>query len=67
MRELEAGDVGIPEFDAESDPEEWGVILEGVREELAANPGRWTQIAGNVSGVCPECGTPIEQNVSERT
>ncbi|MDH3745025.1 MAG: adenosylhomocysteinase [Acidobacteriota bacterium] len=51
----------IPEFDADNDPEEWGVILETVREELAANPGRWTQIAGNVSGVSEETTTGVHR------
>ena len=31
----------IPAFDAENDPEEWGVILDLLRQEASRNPGRW--------------------------
>jgi adenosylhomocysteinase len=51
----------VPEFDPEKDPEEWGVILETLRRELAENPGRWTQIAGNVSGVSEETTTGVHR------
>ncbi len=51
----------VPEFDPESDPEEWGVILAAVRQELADHPGRWTQIAGNVSGVSEETTTGVHR------
>ncbi len=51
----------MPEFDAENDPEEWGVILDTLRSELAAHPGRWTQIAGNVSGVSEETTTGVHR------
>ena len=30
----------VPAFDAEKDPEEWGVILETIRAELEDAPGR---------------------------
>src|SRR5688500_5014225 len=32
----------IPAFDAENDPEEWGVIIDLLRSEAEKNPGRWT-------------------------
>jgi adenosylhomocysteinase len=51
----------VPEFDAEKDSEEWGVLLDTLRRELAANPGRWTQIAGNVAGVSEETTTGVHR------
>jgi len=51
----------IPEFDAGADPEEWGIILAAVRSELAEHPGRWTQIAGNISGVSEETTTGVHR------
>jgi adenosylhomocysteinase len=51
----------VPEFDAETEPEEWGVILQTLRRELAENPGRWTQIAGNISGVSEETTTGVHR------
>src|SRR5687767_8879718 len=33
----------IPAFDEENDPEEWGVILQLLRQEAERNPGRWTR------------------------
>ncbi len=59
-REFEtAGEV--PTFDAENDPEEWGVVLETIRTELAANPGRWTAIADGVRGVSEETTTGVHR------
>ncbi|MEE8278697.1 MAG: adenosylhomocysteinase, partial [Thermoanaerobaculia bacterium] len=51
----------VPDFDPENEPEEWGVILETIRRELAEHPGRWTQIAGNVSGVSEETTTGVHR------
>src|SRR6202011_1645473 len=33
----------VPDFDAAADPEEWGVILNLLREEQRKHPGRWTR------------------------
>ena len=33
----------VPAFNAATEPEEWGVILETLREELKLRPGLWTQ------------------------
>src|SRR3954453_14432116 len=33
----------VPAFDAENEPEEWGVILELLKAEQKANPQRWTK------------------------
>ena len=51
----------VPEFDAETEPEEWGVILETIRGELAAHPGRWTEIAKAVGGVSEETTTGVHR------
>jgi adenosylhomocysteinase len=47
----------IPAFDDASDPEEWGVILDLLRAEQRANPGRWTQVAAGIKGVTEETTT----------
>src|SRR5690606_4395907 len=51
----------IPEFDPESDPEEWGVILELLREQQRANPGRWTRVAEQIRGVSEETTTGVHR------
>src|SRR5258708_25722249 len=33
----------VPAFDADKEPEEWGVILDLLRQELKASPKRWTE------------------------
>jgi adenosylhomocysteinase len=35
----------VPEFNAKTDPKEWGVILDVLRAELKARPGDWTKMA----------------------
>jgi adenosylhomocysteinase len=50
----------VPAFDAENDPEEWGVILETLRKNLAENPGRWTKVGENCKGVSEETTTGIK-------
>ena len=51
----------VPEFRPESDPEEWGVILNLLKAELKANPGRWTKVAGGVRGVSEETTTGVHR------
>src|SRR5207244_822851 len=38
----------VPQFDEANDPEEWGVILQSIREELKTHPGVWTKIAKGI-------------------
>src|SRR5205814_9077583 len=38
----------IPEFNADQDPEEWGVILDLLRAEARNHPGRWTKVAADI-------------------
>ena len=51
----------VPAFDADNDPEEWGVILDLLRSELVANPGRWTRTAEGCRGVSEETTTGVHR------
>ncbi|MEM6456744.1 MAG: adenosylhomocysteinase [Acidobacteriota bacterium] len=51
----------VPAFDADSEPAEWGVILDLLRSELTANPGRWTKIAAEIGGVSEETTTGVHR------
>jgi adenosylhomocysteinase len=51
----------VPSFDPDSDPEEWGVILETIRQELDDFPGRWTGIAEGIKGVSEETTTGVHR------
>ena len=51
----------VPAFDAANDPEEWGVILELLRAELRAQPGRWTRVAAELQGVSEETTTGVHR------
>ena len=51
----------VPAFDADRDPEEWGVILDLLREEQRKNPGRWTGVAAAIKGVTEETTTGVHR------
>ncbi|RIL03092.1 MAG: adenosylhomocysteinase [Proteobacteria bacterium] len=51
----------VPDFNPHEDPEEWGVILETARKELAAHPGRWSAIAQGIRGVSEETTTGVHR------
>jgi len=51
----------VPAFNPDKEPEEWGVILETARKELAAQPGRWTAIGGGIRGVSEETTTGVHR------
>jgi len=51
----------VPDFDPKEDPEEWGIILDTLRTELAAHPRRWTAIAEGVRGVSEETTTGVHR------
>jgi adenosylhomocysteinase len=51
----------IPAFNDESDPEEWGVILDLLRQQAIANPGRWTKVAADLRGVSEETTTGVHR------
>jgi adenosylhomocysteinase len=51
----------IPAFDANNDPEEWGVILDLLRAESTKNSGRWTKVAADIKGVTEETTTGVHR------
>jgi len=51
----------VPAFDEANDPEEWGVILDTIRAELAARPGLWTKVAKGIRGVSEETTTGVHR------
>src|SRR4029079_18171767 len=51
----------VPQFDAANDPEEWGVILDNLREELRTRPGVWTKVATGIRGVSEETTTGVHR------
>jgi adenosylhomocysteinase len=51
----------VPAFDADKEPEEWGVILDTLRKELAAHAGAWTKIAKGIRGVSEETTTGVHR------
>src|SRR3954466_2772687 len=51
----------VPAFNAEKDPEEWGVILETIRTSMARNKGRYTRIASSLRGVSEETTTGVHR------
>ena len=51
----------VPAFDANSDPAEWGVILQLLRTTLSEDPGKWQRIASTVRGVSEETTTGVHR------
>jgi adenosylhomocysteinase len=51
----------IPAFDAENDSEEWGVILDLIREEMKKDPKRWRTVAKAIRGVSEETTTGVHR------
>jgi adenosylhomocysteinase len=51
----------VPEFNAATEPEEWGVILDLLRTELKTNPKRWTKVAAACKGVSEETTTGVHR------
>src|SRR5205809_6333154 len=49
----------VPEFDPHGHPEEWGVILNCIKESMAKDKGRWTRIAKSIRGVSEETTTGV--------
>src|SRR5689334_1801837 len=59
---LEFETVGkVPAFDADKDPEEWGIILDTISKELKARPGVWSKIAKAIKGVSEETTTGVHR------
>jgi adenosylhomocysteinase len=51
----------VPAFDPDKEPEEWGVILDLLRQELKSNPKRWTKVAADMKGVSEETTTGVHR------
>lgn len=51
----------VPAFDADNEPEEWGVILDLLRSEQKANPGRFTAVLAAIRGVSEETTTGVHR------
>src|SRR5690349_15215598 len=51
----------VPAFKPETDPEEWGVILDCINKSIAKDPKRWTRIASTIRGVSEETTTGVHR------
>jgi adenosylhomocysteinase len=51
----------VPEFDAENDSEEWGVVLELLARAQEQERGRWTRVAKSIVGVSEETTTGVHR------
>jgi adenosylhomocysteinase len=51
----------VPAFKADSDPEEWGVILDLIRASIAKDRSRWTRLASTIRGVSEETTTGVHR------
>src|SRR3954467_9038414 len=51
----------VPAFNPADEPEEWGVILDLLRKEIARDPQRWTRVAADIKGVSEETTTGVHR------
>jgi adenosylhomocysteinase len=51
----------VPDFDPETQPEEYGVILDLLRGELVRNPGQYTAMGRAIRGVSEETTTGVKR------
>jgi adenosylhomocysteinase len=51
----------VPEFNPSDDPEEWGVILDLLKQEIKRDPQRWTRVAADIKGVSEETTTGVHR------
>jgi adenosylhomocysteinase len=51
----------VPAFKPESEPEEWGVILDLIRNTLAKDKNRWTKLSKDMIGVSEETTTGVHR------
>src|SRR3954453_10834363 len=51
----------VSAFNADKDPEEWGVILDTIRASMAKDKGRYTRIASSLRGVSEETTTGVHR------
>jgi len=59
-REFEAAGK-VPAYNADSEPDEWRIILETIKSELDANPGKWTKLSEGIIGVSEETTTGVHR------
>jgi len=52
---------GVVPTATEDDPEDWHVVLETVRNTMAADPTRWTTIGAGITGVTEETTTGVHR------
>jgi len=51
----------VPAYNPETDAEEWGVILELLRGQQQADPGRWARLNAGMKGVSEETTTGVHR------
>ena len=51
----------VPAFNPDSDPQEWGVILDLLRDEQENRPGCWATVAPKIRGVSEETTTGVHR------
>ncbi|MCG8590923.1 MAG: adenosylhomocysteinase, partial [Proteobacteria bacterium] len=51
----------VPDYNPETDSEEWGVVLTLLAEQLEKNPGRFTRMAEQIRGVSEETTTGVQR------
>jgi adenosylhomocysteinase len=51
----------VPDFNPETDAEEWGVILDLARSEFEADRNKWTPISEKIQGVSEETTTGVHR------
>ncbi|MEQ9401801.1 MAG: adenosylhomocysteinase [Longimicrobiales bacterium] len=51
----------VPAFDADNEPEEWGVILDLLRRNLEADATKWQRVAEGMEGVSEETTTGVHR------
>jgi adenosylhomocysteinase len=51
----------VPDYNPETDPEEWGVILDVLRADQKRDPGRWRRLTAGLKGVSEETTTGVHR------
>jgi adenosylhomocysteinase len=51
----------VPEFNADKDSEEWGVILETIGRSISKDKTRWTRLVSSIIGVSEETTTGVHR------
>ncbi len=54
-------DEQVPDFDPDTESEEWGVILDLLRSTLASEPDKWTRVGQGIRGVSEETTTGVHR------